>query len=98
MLYIVEQRRPMPQDPSFKKTTAEETFRILEKRIRELFMVVYPSTQETLTGTLTLEDLLARMDYLQLGLQYILFDSEATGRENAQLRKMLENTAEGDDI
>ena len=31
------------------------------------------------------------IDFLRLGIKYMLFDLEATRRENAQLRKMLES-------
>ena len=31
------------------------------------------------------------MDFVRLSIKYMLFDLEATRRENAQLRKMLED-------
>ncbi len=31
------------------------------------------------------------IDFLRIGIKYMLFDLEATRRENTQLRKMLEN-------
>ena len=31
------------------------------------------------------------IDFLRVGIKYLLFDLEATRRENAQLRKMLEH-------
>ena len=31
------------------------------------------------------------IDFLRIGIKYMLFDLEATRRENVQLRKMLEN-------
>lgn len=36
------------------------------------------------------------IDFLRLGIKYMLFDLEATRRENMQLRKMLENDQGGD--
>ena len=40
----------------------------------------------------TVKDLQDSMDYLRLSLKYLVFDLEATKRENRYLRKMLENT------
>lgn len=37
----------------------------------------------------------ASLDYLRLSIKYLLFDLEATRRENNQLRKMLEDQAGG---
>lgn len=37
------------------------------------------------------------IDFLRLSIKYLLFDLEATRRENAYLRKMLEHTQEEDD-
>ncbi len=36
------------------------------------------------------------LDYLRLGIKYLLFDLEATRRENSYLRKMLEQDSSGD--
>jgi hypothetical protein len=38
----------------------------------------------------TVSSLQASIDYLRLSIKYLLFDLEATRRENSQLRKMLE--------
>jgi hypothetical protein len=35
------------------------------------------------------------IDFLRLGIKYMLFDLEATRRENAYLRKMLEQDSSG---
>ncbi|MDX2197503.1 MAG: hypothetical protein SF069_00855 [Phycisphaerae bacterium] len=35
------------------------------------------------------------IDYLRLGIKYLMFDLEATRRENAYLRKMLEQESSG---
>jgi hypothetical protein len=35
------------------------------------------------------------IDFLRLGIKYMLFDLEATRRENAYLRKMLEQDSNG---
>jgi len=39
----------------------------------------------------TVTDLQESLDYLRLSIKYLMFDLEATRRENAYLRKMLEN-------
>lgn len=41
----------------------------------------------------TVGDLQDSLDYLRLSIKYIMFDLEATRRENAYLRKLLENQA-----
>jgi chromosome segregation ATPase len=38
----------------------------------------------------TVHDLQESLDYLRLSIKYLVFDLEATRRENAYLRKMLE--------
>lgn len=38
-----------------------------------------------------LANLQQSLDYLRLGIKYLIFDLEATRRENADLRKRLEN-------
>lgn len=43
----------------------------------------------------TVKDLQDSMDYLRLSLKYLVFDLEATKRENRYLRKMLDSSAEG---
>jgi predicted nucleic acid-binding Zn-ribbon protein len=40
--------------------------------------------------TKTVSDLQESLDYLRLSIKYLVFDLEATRRENAYLRKMLE--------
>ncbi|MBL8991395.1 MAG: hypothetical protein JNJ48_07430 [Phycisphaerae bacterium] len=45
----------------------------------------------------TVADLQESLDYLRLSIKYILFDLEATRRENAYLRKLLEKQAQGGD-
>lgn len=49
--------------------------------------------QEKMKKTVT--DLQDSMDYLRLSIKYLLFDLEATRRENAYLRKLLEKQASG---
>ncbi len=44
----------------------------------------------------TIEKLQETLDFLRLGVKYLVFDVEATKRENAYLRKMLDE-ANGDD-
>ena len=45
----------------------------------------------------TVGDLHESLDYLRLTLKYLMFDLEATRRENGYLRKMLEQQTYGDD-
>ncbi len=45
----------------------------------------------------TVSSLQESLDYLRLSIKYLVFDLEATRRENGYLRKMLEETAEGND-
>ena len=45
----------------------------------------------------TVNDLQESLDYLRLSIKYLVFDLEATRRENAYLRKMLEEQHAGDD-
>lgn len=41
----------------------------------------------------TICDLQESLDYLRLSIKYLVFDLEATRRENGYLRKMLEETS-----
>lgn len=43
----------------------------------------------------TVTDLQESMDYLRLSIKYLVFDLEATRRENSYLRKMLERNEAG---
>lgn len=43
----------------------------------------------------TIADLQESLDYLRLSIKYLVFDLEATRRENEYLRKLLENKANG---
>ena len=43
----------------------------------------------------TVNSLQESIDYLRLSIKYLLFDLEATRRENNYLRKMLEEQSEG---
>ena len=45
----------------------------------------------------TVNDLQESMDYLRLSIKYLVFDLEATRRENSYLRKMLEEKYSGPD-
>ena len=47
----------------------------------------------------TIADLTESLDYLRLSIKYLVFDLEATRRENSYLRKMLEHQqSAGDDF
>lgn len=43
----------------------------------------------------TVSDLQESLDYLRLSIKYLVFDLEATRRENSYLRKMLEKSQSG---
>ncbi|MGD9688802.1 MAG: hypothetical protein AB7K52_02415 [Phycisphaerales bacterium] len=43
----------------------------------------------------TVADLQESLDYLRLSIKYVLFDLEATRRENSYLRKLLDKQASG---
>jgi hypothetical protein len=45
----------------------------------------------------TVKDLQDSLDYLRLSVKYLVFDLEATRRENAYLRKVLEQQSSGSD-
>lgn len=45
----------------------------------------------------TVNELQEALDYLRLSVKYLVFDLEATRRENQYLRKMLENKHGGND-
>ena len=47
------------------------------------------------SGVKTVADLQESLDYLRLSIKYLVFDLEATRRENGYLRKMLEETRGG---
>lgn len=44
----------------------------------------------------TVTDLQESLDYLRLSIKYLMFDLEATRRENSYLRKMLEQQQDND--
>lgn len=86
--------------------------RSLEKSLSELLQTVggasaAPEIATAVQATATQNDQLQQavsslqdsLDYLRLTVKYLLFDLEATRRENAHLRKMLEedpNSQNGD--
>lgn len=45
----------------------------------------------------TITELQESLDHLRLSVKYLVFDLEATRRENKYLRNMLDNNAEGAD-
>ena len=45
----------------------------------------------------TVGDLQESLDYLRVSIKYLVFDLEATKRENGYLRKMLEEAPQDDD-
>ena len=47
--------------------------------------------------TKTIGELQDSLDYLRLSIKYLVFDLEATRRENGYLRKMLEEQHDGND-
>ncbi|MCE9590096.1 MAG: transcriptional regulator [Planctomycetes bacterium] len=68
----------------------------LPKAEREKLTALAAKTQERhekLRKTVT--DLQESLDYLRLSIKYLVFDLEATRRENAYLRKMIEQDRTG---
>ena len=51
-----------------------------------------PATQRPVSLRVFAGSLQESIDFLRLSIKYILFDLEATRRENQYLRKMLEET------
>jgi len=45
----------------------------------------------------TVSSLQESLDYLRLSIKYMMFDLEATRRENGYLRRMLEESSEGNE-
>jgi hypothetical protein len=45
----------------------------------------------------TVADLQESLDYLRLSIKYLVFDLEATRRENEYLRKLIQSQAGGND-
>ena len=77
----------------FQKKLAELMGEIstLPKHEREKLSALAAETQERHQKLKkTVHDLQESLDYLRLSIKYLVFDLEATRRENAYLRKMLE--------
>ncbi len=92
-------------ETAFQKKLAELMGEIstLPKAEREKLTALANDTQERHKKLKkTVSDLQESLDYLRLSIKYLVFDLEATRRENAYLRKMLEqdrageNESEGD--
>ena len=63
------------------------------ERLRELAAETKERHEQIKKSVRNLQD---SIDFLRVGIKYLLFDLEATRRENNQLRKMLENDQNGD--
>jgi hypothetical protein len=63
------------------------------ERLRELAAETRQRHEDIKRSVRTLQE---NLDFLRLGIKYMLFDLEATRRENSQLRKMLERDPGGD--
>ena len=64
----------------------------LPKAEREKLVAMAQETQERhVKIRKTVGDLQESLDYLRLAIKYLVFDLEATRRENGYLRKMLEH-------
>ena len=80
-------------EATFQKKLAEliaqiETLPEAEReRLRELAAETQQRHEQIKRSVRSLQE---SIDFLRLGLKYLLFDLEATRRENTQLRKMLE--------
>ncbi len=85
-------------EATFQKKLAElvaqiETLPENEReRLRELAAETQERHEQILRSVRSLQE---SIDFLRVGIKYMLFDLEATRRENAQLRKMLENEQNG---
>jgi hypothetical protein len=78
----------------FQKKLAElvEQIETLPENERERLRELAAETQERHEQIQkSVRSLQESIDFLRVGIKYMLFDLEATRRENAQLRKMLEN-------
>ena len=58
------------------------------ERLRELAAETQERHEQIKKSVRSLQE---SIDFLRVGIKYMLFDLEATRRENSQLRKMLEN-------
>ena len=63
------------------------------ERLRELAAETKQRHEDIKRSVHTLQD---NIDFLRMGIKYLLFDLEATRRENGQLRKMLERDQNND--
>ena len=63
------------------------------ERLRELAAETKQRHEDIKRSVSTLQD---NIDFLRMGIKYLLFDLEATRRENGQLRKMLERDQNND--
>lgn len=85
-------------EQTFQKKLAELTREIgnLPEEDRSKLEALAEQTKERhakLKRTVT--SLQESLDYLRLSIKYLLFDLEATRRENGYLRKMLEEQSDG---
>jgi predicted nucleic acid-binding Zn-ribbon protein len=93
-------RRRAMDEATFQNKLAELMGEIssLPKQEREKLTELAQQTQhrhEKLRKTVA--DLHESLDYLRLSIKYLVFDLEATRRENACLRKMLEQSQADDE-
>jgi nitric oxide reductase activation protein len=63
------------------------------ERLRELANDTKQRHEEIKRSVRSLQD---SIDFLRMGIKYMLFDLEATRRENSQLRKLLERDQNSD--
>jgi hypothetical protein len=63
------------------------------ERLRELAAETQQRHEQIRNSVRNLQE---SIDFLRVGIKYLLFDLEATRRENRQLRKMLENDQSSD--
>jgi chromosome segregation ATPase len=62
------------------------------ERLRELAAETKERHEQIKRSVRSLQE---SMDFLRVGIKYLLFDLEATRRENGQLKKMLESDQNG---
>ena len=91
---------PVMDEKVFQAKLAELMSEIaaLPKAEREKLEQLAAATQQRHTKLRkTVSDLQESLDYLRLSIKYLVFDLEATRRENAYLRKMIEEDRAGGD-
>ena len=94
---VVEEGERIVNEETFQRKLAELVAEIgtLPASEREKLQLLADQTKERHKQLKqTVSNLQESIDFLRLSIKYMLFDLEATRRENAYLRKMLEDGSE----